>query len=444
MKKNLAILTGLIGLFSYSAAQAKSDFSGYIEGELRVYPQEAALEEQDDVFGSLATELEYYVASESEDHSFRTKLFGRITSADDGNRDHGDIRELYYNYAGSGWQLEVGLNKVFWGVTEAAHLVDIVNQTDVVESIDGEAKLGQPMIALGLEQDWGNLDFYILPYFREQKFADGSERFQLPFEIDYDNTQWQSDDEEKNIDYAIRWAHYFGDLDIGVSYFTGTNRATIPVVSEIGIDPTSPIGLGPTAFSPYYEQLDQLGLELQYILGDWALKFEGTAKQLDTGDFNSAAGGFEYTFSDVNATGIDIGLLMEYLWNDREDVQIDELSEQASGVSIDDLVSLTPQEKEALRQSLVISGEFLSPFENDIFLGTRFTMNDIASTDFLAGIIRDLESNTTIATFEGSTRIGDSVRITLNLYAITDTPEDSSFYFSRNDDQIEFKVAWYF
>ena len=98
--KNL--LTGLIGLFLFSQAYGETDISGFIEAELRLYPQQAALEQQDDAFASLASELDFYWANDSEQQSFRAKFFGRKTTADEGNRDHGDIRELYYTFAGSG------------------------------------------------------------------------------------------------------------------------------------------------------------------------------------------------------------------------------------------------------------------------------------------------------------------------------------------------------
>ena len=35
------------------------------------------------------------------------------------------------------------------------------NQTDGVEDIDSEDKLGQPMVNLTLERDWGALDLYV-------------------------------------------------------------------------------------------------------------------------------------------------------------------------------------------------------------------------------------------------------------------------------------------
>ena len=63
------------------------------------------------------------------------------------------------------WSLSIGLGKVFWGVTEFNHLVDVINQTDLVEGIDGEAKLGQPKINLSLINHWGALDFFVLPGF---------------------------------------------------------------------------------------------------------------------------------------------------------------------------------------------------------------------------------------------------------------------------------------
>ncbi len=69
---------------------------------------------------------------------------------------HWDIRELSWIHVGNGWESRVGIRKVFWGVTEGRHLVDIINQTDQVDQVDGEEKLGQPMINLSTVRDWGS------------------------------------------------------------------------------------------------------------------------------------------------------------------------------------------------------------------------------------------------------------------------------------------------
>ena len=52
---------------------------------------------------------------------------------------------------------------MFWGVTESQHLVDVVNQTDLVENPDGEEKLGQLMVNLTVARSWGTLNLFVAP-----------------------------------------------------------------------------------------------------------------------------------------------------------------------------------------------------------------------------------------------------------------------------------------
>ncbi|CAA0125763.1 Uncharacterised protein [BD1-7 clade bacterium] len=431
-KSFLAGLTGLLFCAPLTADEFKA--SGYIEGELRYFPTSPIFDQQDSFFGSVAFEPELYWASEDQRNSLTFQPFGRWDSSD-GNRTHADIREFFYLYAGDSWQLVAGVNKVFWGVTESAHLVDIVNQTDVVEAFNGEAKLGQPMISVGFEQEWGNLDLYVLPYFRTRRFASGNERYQFslpvldePLPFNYQKTVYESSQRQAHVDYAARWANFYGDFDIAISAFNGTDREAIPILGTVDI-----VAQVPTELSVYYQQLTQVGLEMQYVWEEWIFKFEGTQKWLGTGNYASFATGFEYTFNE-SLWGEDWGILVEYLWNNRKSVNILGPSEQATGFP-------APEE---LASQAVIPGEFLSPFENDIFVGTRFALNDAGSTDFVAGFIRDLESHTMTFTFEGSTRIGDSVRLSANVYLLSNVARDSSFFFSRKDDLVELKAAWYF
>ncbi len=90
--------------------------------------------------------------------------------ANDAKRTRGDIRELYWQMDYRELSFKAGIDVVFWGVAESQHLVDIINQTDLVEDIDGEEKLGQPMVNLDYMTDLGTWQFYLLPYFRERTF----------------------------------------------------------------------------------------------------------------------------------------------------------------------------------------------------------------------------------------------------------------------------------
>lgn len=435
-------------------ALSEIDKSGYIEAEFRYYPSEALFENQDRFFYSLGIAPELEWASEDESHQVTFKPFGRFSSSE-GNRTHADIREFYYLYAGTGWQIEAGINKVYWGVAESAHLVDVINQTDVVEAFNGEEKLGQPLIGLGLENAFGNFDFYILPYFRKRELTTYDEPYLISFpgkedatNVDEDKVSFESKNNESNIDLAARWGQSFNDLDIGLSVFHGIDREALLIPANVDMDKVQQalsdgivqsnaeaLIYGLDTLALYYQNLTQVGLELQYLYDDLIFKFEGTSKYQTTGNYLSYVTGIEYTFSDVDALmGADVGILVEYLWNNRKSINITEESLALTGLP----------ETLFNGQQLIMEGTLLSPFENDVFIGTRFNLNNVDSTQFVAGIIHDLETHTQMSTFEGSTRIGDSVRISINAYFLTNVEKNSALYYSRRDDMIEFKTAWFF
>jgi len=66
--------------------------------------------------------------------------------------------------------LRLGVDRVFWGVVESRSLVDIVNQTDLVEHPDEKTKLGQPMAHVTWSGDWGALEVFGLTGHRPRTF----------------------------------------------------------------------------------------------------------------------------------------------------------------------------------------------------------------------------------------------------------------------------------
>ncbi|MGZ0189363.1 MAG: hypothetical protein ACKVH0_15390, partial [Alphaproteobacteria bacterium] len=88
------------------------------------------------------------------DLAFEFTPFGRVDEADD-DRTHFDIRALKVDWATGPWSFTAGADTVFWGKTEAVHLVDIINQTDQVEDLDDEDRLGQPMLRASYIDDVG-------------------------------------------------------------------------------------------------------------------------------------------------------------------------------------------------------------------------------------------------------------------------------------------------
>ena len=115
------------------------------------------------------------------------------------------------------------MRRVFWGVTESKHVVDIINQTDLTENIDGETKLGQPMVNFALVQSWGTIDVFALLGFRERRFFGPHSRPGLGIPVAIENPIYESGAGRRHIDFAVRWSHSLGAWDFGVSHFKGTS-----------------------------------------------------------------------------------------------------------------------------------------------------------------------------------------------------------------------------
>ena len=194
---NVAIAATLIGGLlpaGGAAAEARKDppkdpfdgrlkISGNVGLEGRLFTQSPRFASQKRATVSLDGEVEFVYSFESGDR-FTFKPFGRLDSADE-RRSHWDIREAAFLFR-LPWDLELraGVSKVFWGVAESNHLIDIINQTDSVEGPDGEDKLGQPMLMLTLAKDWGTIDLFVLPWFRERTFPGRSGRLRPLLYID--------------------------------------------------------------------------------------------------------------------------------------------------------------------------------------------------------------------------------------------------------------------
>ncbi|WP_299226651.1 hypothetical protein [uncultured Psychroserpens sp.] len=365
------------------------DFELEVETEYRYFIDEAQFDDQQDHFPAIAFLPEYNLQWNDGYESLNFTGFLRIDKDD--NRTHWDIRELYYQKANSNWEVSLGLKKVFWGVTESNHLVDIINQTDAVESFDGEQKLGQPMVQFTLTTDYGNFDIFYLPYHRKRAFSGKKGRLRFPVIIDRDDITYQSRAKEWRQDIAFRWSHYFGAFDVGLSHFYGNGREPLFTINSNG------------ELNAFYPIIHQTGLDLQATHNAFLWKLEAIYRSADAQDFFALTAGLEYTFSNIDGNGLDIGLLGEYLFDDR-----------------DELV--------------------LNALQNDAFFGSRIALNDTQDTSLLIGGIKDLKTNSSIFSLEASRRIGSSWKaeiearffsnIDANEFILSNFSQDSFFRLS--------------
>ena len=348
---------------------------------------------------SAAFNPEYYFEWSDGDQGLIIAPFIRVDQFDS-ERTHFDLREFIWRLSRRDYDLKIGIGKVFWGVTESQHLVDIINQTDQVESPDGEEKMGQPMINLTLIKDWGFLDLFILPGFRERTFIGNEGRLRIPVGIDTRGSKFEATNGNQHIDLAARWTHSINIFDIGLSHFYGTSREPILFLYALSAE-------GPPTFAPSYDLINQTGLDLQASLGGWLWKFEGIVRSGQERRFTAITFGFEYTLVGIMESDADLGVIAEYLYDDR--------GEDANTI-----------------------------FENDLFVGGRLAMNDVQSTALLAGFIFDNDSGSKLLRVEGSRRFGADWIIELEMAGFYGAKSFDPIFFSRKDDYLELKVFKYF
>ena len=360
------------------AADIETELSGRFSVESRWYPDSARHSGQRSGASGFTAKPEFY-AEDEEGRSLTISPFFRYDTADP-RRTHADLREaflLLYGELGDGeWELRLGVDRVSWGVAEVRNLVDIVNQTDLVEHPDEKTKLGQPMAHGTWSADWGSLELFLMPWHRERIYPGRAGRLRSRLVVDNDKATWDSAAEERHMDWAVRYSGSFGPVDLGLSYFDGQNR-----------EPSLRLALGDAGgpvLQPHYEKIRQFGLDAQLTTGPWLFKLEairrlGASNRSspehpfgEEDDYGAWVAGGEYTLYSVFDTDAEITLLAEWYRDGRG-------PERATNA-----------------------------FENDLFLAARLALNDVESTEFTISVVEDLDHAGRAFGFEAKRRLDDN------------------------------------
>ena len=163
-----------------------------------------------------------------------------------------------------------------------------------------------------------------------------------------------------------------------------------------------------------YQQIKQTGLDVSYVVGSWLWKLEavyrkgqGDLRGLTRNDYAAATGGFEYTFTGIFETQMDLGVVAEYLFDARRDFA-------------------------------------LTPFENDLAGALRLAVNDAASTEFLFGWVQDIDTSARFLFLEASRRLADQWTLELEIRTFLDQPPTAFLFALRDDDLLQLVLQYHF
>ncbi len=382
---------------SLSMSAAAGVPRGNLALDVAAYPDEPLFTDQNDsrLQPSLSASIDW-TARLSREVRFDFSANGRINPyAQD--RLFGDIKESLLRFRVAGTDFKAGVVQENWSVLEAWNPVDIVNQRDLVEDYQGDAKLGQPGVtATTLYNDWV-LSALLLPYSRERRIAEGEDRLRnLPAPV----RDKEFEDGQGRSSVAVRGQHRLGDFDLALSYFNGHAREPLyrPVIGPQGL----------VGFDEVYESISQTGLELSYVLGDSVLKGEVIYRTGDSDDFAGAGIGSETTFNQLTDGFDSITLYVEGYYDGRSD--------QAA----------------------------LTPFQRDIYIGARYNRNDVYDSLLDVRLTHDLEFHSNLVDIRASRRIGQQQTLELQLLAPLSVEEDRALQGYENDQRARLSWAWYF
>jgi len=399
MSLRTKLLVALIAVpLAGKAGEAPWNIGGSLELESRLFAQDASWPGQSsqDAYLSLAGRAEIRWRSASHRQRVSIIPYLRWDETDD-DRSLVDLHEAYWAYEGDDYEILIGSNTVFWGVTESVHLVDIINQTDAAGDIDGEDKLGQPMVNFVLQREWGAVNLYVMPWFRERTFPGVTGRLRPPIPVDGDRAVYTSSAGRNHVDLALRYSHYIGDVDIGLSLFSGTSREARWIPADDA-----------PALLPVYDLIGQFGVDLQYTRDAWLWKLEGIVRDGYSHTFAAAVGGFEYTLYQIGGSDADAGLLLEYQYDGRN--------------------ALEP----------------VTSNDNDIFAGTRLALNDVQDSSLLVGFSYGLDTGEVLLNIEAERRFGQNWVLELKARLFSGAAPGDTTHPLVRDDYVQFQVARYF
>ena len=412
----LGVLVSVLPTAAYPAGFGDEiDISGRLSTETWLYPQDAVYPDQRSYAGGLALETTFY-AENDEGTSITVTPFLRY-DAGDSDRTYGDLREAYllmYGDAGDGeWELRLGIDRVFWGVAELRSLVDIINQTDVIEHPNEKIKMGQPMAHFTWSGDWGALELFAMTWHRARTYPGRRGRQRYEFIVDQDMISYESGAKKWHIDLASRYSGLFGPLEIGLSLFNGTNRE--PTLLPVFVDSEV------VALAPHYEKIRQFGVDAQLTRGSLLLKLEAIYRAgarnsrfllhlntLEEEDYTAFILGSEYTLYSILGSNSDLILFAEWTYDGR--------------------------------------GRWATnALENDLFIAARLGLNDPQSTEFVVSVLGSLNKSSRVIAGEFKRRLSsDNWLLHIETSAFLDIDEEDFIYYVRRDSYVKINLAYSF
>jgi len=124
-------------------------------------------------------------------------------------------------------------------------------------------------------------------------------------------------------------------------------------------------------------------------------------------DYFAMTGGFEYTLNGIFASVMDLGFIVEGMFDER-------------------------------------GRRATTAFENDVVFGLRLSANDAASTEALFGWVQDTEDSARFIFLEASRRIAANWTLNVEVRTFFSQPGNDFLFDERADEMMQMELAYHF
>ncbi len=350
---------------------------------------------------------------------FKTAWYAQQDYDDFSNKRDNDrtfvrLEELYASYERGDSMLFVGRNIRFWGALEVRNIVDVFNPVDLRSDIFDTDKMGAWNVAYTYYSDNSEWSVMVKLYEENHQVAAYPYAYYLfpPF-VAYDDVL-QSERSRYRPSIYVSYATSFDweyPLDSAVILENGYD-------SQRYFLPNSALEGSRTVLQEHAYLVNKIMSYNTMVVDATLLKLEllysNVIEDKYISDYYHIGAGLEYTLTFDEISG-DVGLIGEYY---------------RYGTFDNDKFS---------------DLDLYETFQNDLFLGVRYTFNDVDDSSLVGGVIRDLAYNEKVYYVEYESRFGDAVRLNLDYRYIDPSSQYQTAYaLLGTHERLGLKLSYYF
>ena len=336
------------------------------------------------------------------------------SSSDYNDRSFIRLDEFYGKYDFSNAQIMAGKSVRFWGALEADNIVDAFNPDDLRSDLFDADKLGVWNLSYTYYTDTGELALILKVHEQDQAMpANPYVYYFFPTFVNYDKNlrtkksknrpsvylQYSdSTESDRPLDYALIFEHGYDSQ----RYF----------ISD------GPLNGSPVNFNTHAYLVNKLMSYNTLVIGSTLFKLEAlytdVIDEKKISDYYHFGLGVEHTLTQFHEQA-DLGLIAEYYKYDTLD---------------DDKFS---------------DLDLFEVFQNDLFLGLRYSFNQGNDSTLIGGAIFDMDYNEQSYYLEYESRLAETFKLNLD-YRYIEPSQNSltAFHLMRRHQRLSLKLGYYF